>query len=104
GHPAAALEPVEDAGDGGGVQAGVSRQGARAERTTKVDEVEAVEVDVFDLKMCADAMVEQGQLDVQLAQRLLDRDGQTPPTVRTFSRATRCYGTHIVCSSYHMKR
>jgi hypothetical protein len=38
------------------------------------DEVEAVEVDVPEIKLSADVMVEQGQLDAQLPQGLLDRD------------------------------
>ena len=32
------------------------------------DEVEAIEVDVFEIKVCADVMVEQRQLDAQLTQ------------------------------------
>jgi hypothetical protein len=68
GHPAAALKPVEDAGHGSGVQPGASCKSARAERTVAGDEVEAIEVDVLEIEVCADAMVEQGKLDAQLAQ------------------------------------
>src|SRR6266536_4729884 len=38
GDPAAAFEPVEDAGRGGGVQSGASGEGAGAERAVAVDE------------------------------------------------------------------
>src|SRR5215475_13736341 len=57
-HPAAALQPVEDASDGGGVQPGPPGEGARAEGAVTADEIEAP----------ADLLVEQGQLDAQLAQ------------------------------------
>jgi hypothetical protein len=50
------------------VQPGTSCEGARAERTVASDEVEAIEVDILEIKVCADVMVEQGQLDAQLAQ------------------------------------
>jgi hypothetical protein len=41
-------------------------EGARAERTVASDEVEAIEVDVLEMKVGTDVMVEQGQLDAQL--------------------------------------
>jgi hypothetical protein len=44
GDPAAAFQPVQDAGDGGGVQPGVSCEGAGVEGTVAVDELEAVQV------------------------------------------------------------
>jgi hypothetical protein len=43
-------------------------EGARAERAVTVDEVEAVEIDVFEINVCADLVVEQEQLNAQLAQ------------------------------------
>ena len=82
GYPAAAFEPVEDARDGGGVERGAFCQGAWTERTVAGDEVEAIEVDVVEPGARADLVVEQGQLDAQRAQRLLDRRGQPPPTPR----------------------
>ena len=42
-----------------------------AEGTVPGDEVEAVEVDVPEVNVGADVVVEQRQLDAQLAQRLL---------------------------------
>ncbi len=48
GDPAAAFEPVEDAGDGGRVQPGPAGEGGGAERAVAGDEVEAVEVDVVE--------------------------------------------------------
>jgi hypothetical protein len=42
------------------VQSGASGEGAWAERTVAVDELQAIEVDVFEVKVRADAMVEQG--------------------------------------------
>src|SRR2546421_3755822 len=42
--PAAALEPVEDAGQGGRVQAGAPAEGARADPGVPADLVEALEV------------------------------------------------------------
>ena len=68
GHPAAAFEAVEDAGHGGGVQPGASGKGAGVERAVPVDELQAVQVDVFELDVGADVMVEQRQLVAQLAQ------------------------------------
>jgi hypothetical protein len=59
--PAAALEPVQDAGDGGGVQPGVSCQGAGAEGAVTVDELQAVQVGVVEVDVGADVVVEQGQ-------------------------------------------
>jgi hypothetical protein len=59
--PAAAFEPVQDAGDGGGVQPGASRQGAGVEGTVAVDELEAVQVGVVEVDVGADVVVEQGQ-------------------------------------------
>src|SRR6185312_979503 len=42
--PAAAFEPVEDAGQGGGVEPGAAGQGARAEGAVLGDEVKAFQV------------------------------------------------------------
>jgi len=42
------------------------------------DEIEAIEVDILEIKVGADVMVEQGQLDAQLAQRLFDGAVQPP--------------------------
>ena len=50
--------------------------GARAQRTVTGDEVEAIEVNVGEIKVRGDVMVEHGQLDAQLAHRLLDRELQ----------------------------
>ena len=57
------------------MQPGASGQGARAERAVPVDQVQAVEVGVPELELGADLMVEQRQLDAELAQRLTDRSG-----------------------------
>jgi hypothetical protein len=46
------------------------------------DEIKAVEIDVADLDPAADVMVEQGQLDAQIAQQLLDRNRQPPALAR----------------------
>src|SRR5215510_4401989 len=78
-HPAAAFEPVEDAGDGGRVQAGAPGERARADRAVTVDQVQAVEVDVVERNARADVVVQQRQLNGQLAQRLPDRCRQPPP-------------------------
>jgi hypothetical protein len=82
GHPSAAFEPVDDAGHGGGMQPGASCEGARAERAVPVDEIKAVQIDVLEINARADVMVKQGQLDAQLAQRLLDRGTQPPSAPR----------------------
>ncbi len=66
GDPTSAFEPVEDPGDGGGMQPGQSRECARAHWPFAVDEIEAIDVDVPELEFRADLMVEQGQLDRQL--------------------------------------
>ncbi len=68
GDPAGALESVEDAGHGGGVQPGVSGQGAWAEQTMAVDQVQAVHVHVFEIKVRADPAVEQRHLAAQVSQ------------------------------------
>jgi hypothetical protein len=68
GHPAAAFEPVEDAGDRGGVETGPSREGAGAERAVTIDQVEAIEVDVPQIELGADQMVKQRQLAAQLTE------------------------------------
>jgi hypothetical protein len=52
----------------GGVQACVSGQRAGVERAVPVDELQAVQVDVFELDVGADVMVEQRQLVAQLTQ------------------------------------
>ena len=56
---AAALEPVEDAGQGGGVQPGAAGQGAGAERAVPGDEVQAFQVGGLEVQARADAVVEQ---------------------------------------------
>ena len=66
--PAAAFEPVEDSGHGGGVQPGAPGQCARAERAVPADEVKAFQVGGLEVEACADAVVEQGQLGAQVAQ------------------------------------
>ena len=50
------------------MQPGASCEGARAERAVPVDEIKAVQIDVLEINARADVMVEQGQLDAQLAQ------------------------------------
>jgi hypothetical protein len=49
------------------VQACVSGQGAGVEGAVPVDELQAVQVDVFELDVGADVVVEQRQLVAQLA-------------------------------------
>jgi hypothetical protein len=66
--PAAAFEPVEDAGHGGGVQPGSPGQGAGAERAVPGDEVKAFQVGGLEVEARADAVVEQRQLGAQAAQ------------------------------------
>ena len=66
--PAAAFEPVQDAGQGGGVQPGVTGQGARAERAVPGDEVKALQVGGLEVEAGADAVVEQRQLGAQVSQ------------------------------------
>src|SRR5215471_2257142 len=101
-HPAAAFQPVEDAGDGGRVQPGPPGEGARAERAVAADEVKAVEVHVVQVKTPADVVVEQGQLDAQLAQRLLDRRGQPAPVPRGPVVPRFYLGSHVICFPYYM--
>jgi Pretoxin HINT domain len=80
GHPAAGFQPVDDAGHGGRVQPGAAGERAGTERPVPVDQLEAAQVGVLELEMGADLVVEQGQLDAQLAQCVLDRGGRpTPP-------------------------
>jgi hypothetical protein len=86
--PAAAFEPVQDAGHRGGVQPGAAGQGARAERAVPGDEVKALQVGVLEVEAGADAVVEQRQLGAQLPQRLLDRAAQ-PSAVRPRARISR---------------
>ena len=85
--PAAAFEPVDDAGHGGGVEAGASCQCARAERAVTVDEVKALQVGALEIEVPADAVAEQGQVNAQVAQRLPDRVVQLSPVRR--ARAVR---------------
>ena len=66
--PAAAFEPVEDAGQGGGVQSGALSQGTRAEGTVPGDQIKAFQVGRLEVEARADAVVEQGQLGTQVAQ------------------------------------
>src|SRR6266498_2299715 len=99
GDPAAAFEPVEDAGHGGGVQPGASGQGAGAERAVAVDELQAVQVDVFEVSVGADVVVEQRQLHAQLAQRLFDGvDGAPSAPLSVWSPCLR--HVHMIWSPY----
>ena len=50
------------------MQACASGKGAGVERAVPVDELQAVQVDVFELDVGADVMVEQLQLVAQFAQ------------------------------------
>jgi hypothetical protein len=59
GEPAAAFEPVQDDGYGGGVQPGPSRERTRAERTVAGQQVETVDVAVAEIEPGADAVVEE---------------------------------------------
>jgi len=77
-----ALQPVEAAGDGGRVQAGAAAQRARAERVAPAEQVQAVQVDVADLQPAAHVVVEQRQLNTQLAYRVTDRGTQPTPVER----------------------
>jgi hypothetical protein len=78
------------------VQPGASCEGARAERAVPVDEIKAIQVDVLEINAGADMMVEQGQLDAQLAQRLLDRGYSAAVCAAT----SRC--SQILLNSYDM--
>ena len=84
------------------MQPGPPGEGTRAERAVPADEVEAVEVHVVQLEAPADVVVEQGQLDAQLAQRLLDRRGQPPPVPRALPVLRFCLGFHMICFPYYM--
>ena len=72
-NPAAALQPVQDAGHRRRVQPGAAGQRARADRLVTGDHVEAVHVGFLEVQVRAHLGVEQGELDAQLAHRLLDR-------------------------------
>src|SRR6267142_2731988 len=96
-HPAALLQPVEDARDGGRVQRGPLGQRARAQRALSGDQVQAVQVDVVESRAGADLVVEQRELDGQRPQRLLDRGGQAPP-IRIRCRS----GIHTICNPYYL--
>ena len=54
--PAAEFEPVDDAGHGGGVEAGASCQCARAERAVTVEEIQAIQVSALEVATPADAV------------------------------------------------
>ena len=88
--PAPAFEPVQDAGDGGGMQSRGAGQGARAERAVPVDEVQAFQVGGPQVQAGADAVIEQGQLRAQVAQRLSDPAGEPSPA-RSRAAIVRCY-------------
>jgi hypothetical protein len=57
-----------------GVQPGAAGQGAGAEGAAAVDELQAVQVGVVEVDVGADVVVEQRQLDAELAQGLLPGD------------------------------
>jgi tetratricopeptide (TPR) repeat protein len=88
--PAGALEPIEDAGHGRWVEPRAARQRARAQRSLPGEDVEAVEVDVPDVEAGTDVVVEHGQLDDQLAQRIPDGRREPTPAPRRL-RLLRCY-------------
>jgi len=48
------------------------------------DQIKAVQVDVLEFKPRADVVVEQRQLVAQLAERILDRGGQSSSAARCF--------------------
>ena len=76
--PAAALEPVRMP-----VMVAVQpacRARALGLRAVTVDELQAVQVGVVEVDVGADVVVEQRQLDAELAQGLLDGAGQLPST------------------------
>jgi hypothetical protein len=77
-NPAAAFQAVEDAGDRRRMQPGAAGERRRAERTAPVQDLQAVQVRVVEVQVRDDLMVEQRELDVQLAQRLLDLRGEPP--------------------------
>src|SRR5438046_1727031 len=58
GDPTSAFEPVEDPGDGGGMQPGQSRECAWAHWPFAVDEIEAIDVDIPELEFRTDLVVE----------------------------------------------
>jgi hypothetical protein len=71
------------------MQSRASSEGAGTEGAMERDEVEAIEVHIPEIGLCADLMVEQRQLDSQIAQQPADLVGELlavadlRPTVRT---------------------
>src|SRR6266536_1739352 len=57
--------------------------------------VQAVQVDVIEVEMVADVVIEQRELDAQLAQRLLDRGGQ-PSSVSRAGLLRLRYVAHMI--------
>src|SRR5579863_5422555 len=105
-HPVTAFEPVQNTGDGGGMQAGLAGKRTGAHRPVPGQQVQARQIAVVEVKMGDDLVVEQGQLDGQLTQRVLHLVGEPPPfpasqLIRRYPLSS-YYGTHMICSFYRM--
>jgi hypothetical protein len=63
------------------VKPGAARQCARAERAEPADEIKAFEICALEVEASADVVVEQGQLNAHIAQRVSDRTGQASAVI-----------------------
>jgi hypothetical protein len=82
------------------MQAGAAGERRRAKRTAPVQDLQAVQVRVVEVQVRDDLMVEQRELDVQLAQRLLDLRGQAPAAPGSCG-AVPYFGLRMICISYY---
>src|SRR6185312_5299606 len=93
--PAAALQPVQDAGHRGGMEPRAPGQGARADRAMPADEVKTPQVCGLEVKARAHAVVELRELRAQIAQAVLDLPVQ-PAAARWARPAVRWYRFHML--------
>jgi hypothetical protein len=98
GDPSTALEPVEDTRHGGWVQSGLACKGAGAERTFLVDDIEAEHIDGPEPDVAAHAVIENGQLGAELAQRCANSRREAPPPAYGTPRPF--FVVHILCFPY----
>ena len=93
--PAAALEPVEDAGHRCGMQPGAPGQGARTDRAMPADEVKTLQVCGLEVKPRANAVAELRELRAKVAQGVLDLPVQ-PAAVRWHRPPGRWFRFHML--------
>ena len=79
-----------------GVEPGTASDFARSERAVALNEIEAVDVDVFEIEAPADVVIQQGDLEDHFTEGVPD-SGVEPRPVVWPARVSGWHGINMIC-------